>query len=52
MDKHQLRICIDTVKNPLKGKFLGGPTAEEAEILLKDKFGWSNKAIDKLKKGN
>ncbi len=27
-EKHQLRIAKDTIKNPLKGKFLGGPTKE------------------------
>jgi hypothetical protein len=49
VDKHQLRILIDTVKNPMKGKFLGGPSAEEAEETLKSKFKWTDADIHKLK---
>lgn len=49
-DKHQLKICKDTVKNPLKGKFCGGPTAEEAEQILKEKFNFTDKQIQDLKK--
>lgn len=48
-DKHQLRICKDTVKNPLKGVFLGGPNAEESEKILREKFGYTDKQINKLK---
>ena len=48
-DNHQKKIAIDTVKNPAKGIFLGGPTAEEAEKTLRDKFGYSDKQIAKLK---
>lgn len=48
-DKHQERICRDTVKNPLKGLFLGGPSAEEAERILREKFGYNDQKIQKLK---
>lgn len=47
-DQHQLRILKDTVRNPFKG-LLGGPTAEEAEEILLNKFKMSQKAIDNLK---
>ena len=49
-DKHQKKIAIDTVKNPSKS-LLGGPSPEEAEKILKDKFGMSDKQIEKLKEG-
>ena len=49
-DKHQKKIAIDTVKNPSKS-LLGGPSPEEAEKILKDKFGMSDKQIQKLKEG-
>lgn len=49
-DKHQLKILKDTVKNPAKGMFLGGPSAEEAEKILKQKFGYSDAQIKKLKR--
>ena len=49
-DKHQKKIAIDTVKNPNKS-LLGGPSPEEAEKMLKDKFGMSDKQIQKLKEG-
>jgi hypothetical protein len=48
-DRHQLKILIDTVKNPLKGKFLGGPSAEEAEQTLRDKFQYTDAQIQRLK---
>ena len=48
-DKHQLKILKDTVKNPMKGKFLGGPSAEEAEKILRQKFGYTDSQIKKLK---
>lgn len=48
-DKHQLRICVDNVRNPMKAKFLGGPSVEEAERLLREKFGWSEEQIANLK---
>lgn len=47
-DNHQKKICIDTVKNPAKG-FLGGPSAEEAEKILMEKFHYTQQMIDKLK---
>lgn len=47
-DKHQKKIAIDTVKNPNKS-LLGGPSPEQAEKMLKDKFGMSDKQIAKLK---
>jgi len=49
-DTHQKKILIDTVKNPMKGKFLGGPSAEEAEKILRKKFGYTDDQIKKLKK--
>ena len=49
-DKHQKKIAIDTVKNPSKS-LLGGPSPEQAEKMLKDKFGMSDKQIQKLKEG-
>ena len=45
--KHQLKILKDTVKNPLKW-LLGGPTADEAEQLLRDKFHFTEAQIIKL----
>jgi hypothetical protein len=48
-ERHQLKILIDTVKNPLKGKFLGGPTAEEAEETLREEFDYSDAEIRRLK---
>jgi hypothetical protein len=50
MNEHQERICKDTIKNPLKGIFLGGPTAEEAEEILRKDFGYTDKQIQKLKR--
>jgi hypothetical protein len=49
-DKHQLRIAVDTVKNPLKGLFLGGMDANQAEKLLREKFGYSETSIERLKR--
>ena len=46
---HQLKIAIDTVKNPLKGEFLGGPSAKEAEKTLRTKYKYTDKMIAKLK---
>lgn len=45
---HQYKIAIDTVKNPLKGKFLGGPNESEAIAILKNKFGYTDKDIKNL----
>ena len=49
-DKHQLKILKDTIKNPAKGMFMGGPSAEEAEEILKTKFGYTDAQIKKMKK--
>lgn len=48
-ERHQLKILLDTVRNPMKGKFLGGPSAEKAEEVLRDTFGYSDAEIRKLK---
>jgi hypothetical protein len=49
-DHHQELICRDTVRNPAKGDFLwGGPTAEQAEQILREKFNYTDKKIDVLK---
>lgn len=48
-EKHQLKILLDTVRNPMKGVFLGGPNANEAEKTLRDKFNYSDAEILKLK---
>lgn len=47
-DQHQLKILKDTVKNPDLW-LLGGPTLDEAEQTLKEKFGYSEKEIDNLR---
>jgi hypothetical protein len=47
-DYHQHKIAKDTVKNPRKS-FMGGPSVEEAEETLMDKFGYTKKEIEKLK---
>lgn len=49
-DQHQLKILKDTVRNPAKS-FLGGPSAKEAEEILKKKFHFTDAQIQKLKKG-
>jgi hypothetical protein len=51
-DQHQFRIARDTVKNPLKGQFLGGMNAAQAENLLRTKFGHSDAQIAALKGGD
>ena len=51
-DKHQHRIAVDTVKNPMKGMFLGGPNAAEAEATLRGKFGYNDADIAKLTGGS
>jgi hypothetical protein len=48
-DLNQLAVLKDTVRNPLKGKFLGGPSAEEAEEILRTKYGWTDERIARLK---
>jgi hypothetical protein len=49
IDNNQKKIAIDTIKNPLKGRFLGGPTVEEAEEILMTKFHFTKKQIEALK---
>lgn len=49
-DKHQLRILKDTIRNPNKA-LLGGPSVKDSEKILKDKFGLSDRDIEKLIKG-
>ena len=49
-EKHQESICRDTVRNPAKGLFLGGPDAEEAEQILREQFNYTDKQIQRLKK--
>ncbi len=46
--KNQLTILRDTVRNPLKS-LLGGPTAKEAEEILREKFQHSDLDMEKLK---
>jgi hypothetical protein len=46
----KVKVLKDTVKNPAKGMFLGGPSAEEAEKILKQKFGYTDAQIKKLKR--
>jgi hypothetical protein len=48
-DANQHRILRDTVRNPAKGMFLGGPRAEQAELILKSKFGYTDKDIQSLR---
>jgi hypothetical protein len=48
---HEHAIAVDTVKNPLKGLFLGGPNAAQAESNLRGKFGYNDAEIGKLKGG-
>ena len=47
-DSRAKQVAIDTIKNPSKG-LLGGPTAAEAEKVLKVKFGYTDTQIKKLK---
>ena len=50
-DRHQLSICRDNVRNPMKAKLLGGPSPEESKQLLRDKFGYTEVQIAKLEQG-
>jgi len=49
-DWHHKQICKETVKHPMKGLFLGGPTEEEAISVLKKKYGYTDRDIEKLKR--
>jgi hypothetical protein len=50
-DKHQEKIAKDTLKNPNKS-LMGGPSAKEAEEILRNKFGYSTAQIKKLKEAS
>ena len=50
-DSRAKQVAIDTIKNPSKG-LLGGPTAAEAEKVLKVKFGYTDAQIKKLQEAN
>jgi len=47
-EKHQLKILKDTIRNPMKA-LMGGPTEREAEKILKEQYGYTEKQIDKLR---
>lgn len=47
-DYNQHHIAVDTVKNPNKSMF-GGPSAEESEEILRNKFGYTDQEINRLK---
>jgi hypothetical protein len=47
-DKHQYKIAVDTVRNPMKGVFMGGMSEDEAIKILKTKFKYSDAEIKKL----
>lgn len=47
-EKHQLKVLLDTVRNPMKS-LLGGPDADEAEETLQSKFQYTEAEIRKLK---
>jgi hypothetical protein len=49
-DMRQKRILIDTIKNPAKGMFLGGPSFASAKEILMKKFGYTEQAIKNLTK--
>jgi hypothetical protein len=49
-DKNQLKILIDTVKNPSLGYFLGGPSASQAQKILKKKYGYTTDKIKRLER--
>lgn len=48
-DQHQKQVCEDTVRNPAKGIFLGGPDADESERILREKFNYTDQQIQRLK---
>ena len=50
-DSRAKQVAIDTIKNPNKS-LLGGPTAAEAEKVLKVKFGYTDAQIKKLQEAN
>jgi hypothetical protein len=48
-EQHQLRILRDTVRNPAKA-LMGGPTEAEAVRVLKERFGYTDRELDTLRK--
>ena len=50
LDKHQLKILVDTVRNP-DTWLLVSVNESEAKQILKSKFNYSDKKIKSLKKG-
>ena len=50
VERNQLKVLLDTVRNPAKGMFLGGPSAEEAEEILREKYKYTDAEIAKLSK--
>ena len=50
LDKHQLKILVDTVRNP-DTWLLGSVNESESKQILKSKFNYSDKKIKSLKKG-
>tara|TARA_Y100000401_G_scaffold94233_1_gene80705 strand:- start:446 stop:619 length:174 start_codon:yes stop_codon:yes gene_type:complete len=50
LDKHQLKILVDTVRNPDRW-LLGGVSESEAKEILKSKFNYSDQKIKSLKRG-
>jgi len=48
MDRYQLKILIDTVRNPDLW-LLGGPNESEAKQILKSKFNYSDNEIKEIK---
>lgn len=48
--RHQLKICKDTLKmHPAMAGVMGGPSKEEAEAKLRNKFGYSDEQIEAIK---
>ena len=47
-DRHQLKICKDTIRNPYKA-LLGGPSVADAEVILRTKFKLTEQQIENLR---
>jgi hypothetical protein len=51
-ERHQLKVLLDTLKMPsAMAGVMGGPDAEEAEEILRDKFQYTDAEIRRLKQG-
>ncbi len=48
-EKHQEKICLDTIKNPRKSYFLGGPDYLESRKFLLS-IGYSKEELKELEK--